>query len=195
MGACSLYDAGADLHALLREDGTYAREVPQCLCITRDKADDDALRRSRKCLRHLFERTAMKVQCIITMEKDGIVTPNNPMRADNRREAAKGCRDLPPLRHMRLHVAPIGRDRHMPELPKVSEQFHMRDHRRRIFRTKSDKVDDGRVKAIACNLRPIKGIAHTDRSRTQTIAEPWRIECGDVRAHPCVDDHQRSPFF
>lgn len=96
---------------------------------------------------------------------------------------------------MRLYLFPIGRNGHMPDLPKVMKFFKSRYHRLWIFSTKADGIHCIRPKRIPCHPVRIERVPDHNKARFNPIHGPGTVKSRDIRTLACIDYHKIPIFF
>ena len=122
----------------------------------------------------------MALHCPAAVNEDRIVAPAHAVRADVSAEPAETLYHQIFVRHVRLNIFAVGRDRHKPVLPERPEQIHMFQHGRRILCTENDQVHDGRVDPIPGHRDRIKRIADHHIPLPDPVCQPCGIKSREI---------------
>ena len=165
------------------------REVPLGLFIQAKKAYDAGVDLILQCGGHLPKGLQMILHGVFFGDENGIVTPANRLRPDYRRQLLNGFQYGSFVRHIRLDLLPIGRQRNKPELPKTIKLRKPRNHRRGIFRAEAENIHHRWVKGIPQDLLRAKRVSRAYISFFDTMIEPSTVICRNVRPTTGIQNH------
>lgn len=178
---------------LLWCDAADARKVPHRFLIEVDKADDALTGVSMQRPGHLPECADVKIYRVVFADKDRVIAPYHRILPHRFGQAPEGLQYLRGGRNMRLDVAPIGCDGHVPELPVRFQQILVCEHGKRVLGAEGQNVHDGRIEAVAGDKRRVIGIADEAESFPQAVRKPFAVEGGDICSASGVQYHSYTP--